>query len=81
MFEGMSEEEARAYLVKLAGDYCEKYHQRKPYVPGDHINYGGRFYDRDEMEKLVDASLEFWLTETLDDTDRGEGGFGSTGTH
>ncbi|MBR3524609.1 MAG: lipopolysaccharide biosynthesis protein RfbH [Lachnospiraceae bacterium] len=62
MFEGMSEEEARAYLVKLAGDYCEKYHQRKPYAPGDHINYGGRFYDRDEMEKLVDASLEFWLT-------------------
>ena len=62
MFEGMSEEEARSYLVKLAGDYCEKYHQRKPYEEGDHINYGGRFYDRDEMEKLVDASLEFWLT-------------------
>ena len=62
MFEGMSEEEARAYLVSLAGDYCEKYHQRKAYKEGDHINYGGRFYDRDEMEKLVDASLEFWLT-------------------
>ncbi|MCR5250605.1 MAG: lipopolysaccharide biosynthesis protein RfbH [Lachnospiraceae bacterium] len=62
MFEGLSEAEARALLVRLSGDYCEKYHKRREYEAGDHISYGGRFYDRDDMEHLVDASLEFWLT-------------------
>ncbi len=61
-FEGLSEEQARAKLSSLAGDYCEIYHKRKEYQPGDHISYGGRFYDRREMENLVDSSLEFWLT-------------------
>ena len=61
-FEGLSEEQARARLRELAGDYCEIYHKRKEYRPGDHISYGGRFYDRREMENLVDSSLEFWLT-------------------
>ncbi len=61
-FEGLSEEEARRKLSALAGDYCELYHKRKEYAPGDHIAYGGRFYDRREMENLVDSSLEFWLT-------------------
>ena len=61
-FEGLSEEEARKKISELAGDYCELYHRRKEYTPGDHISYGGRFYDRREMENLVDSSLEFWLT-------------------
>ena len=61
-FEGLSEEQARKKLSELAGDYCELYHKRKEYEPGDHISYGGRFYDRQEMENLVDSSLEFWLT-------------------
>ena len=61
-FEGLSEEQARKKLTELAGDYCELYHKRKEYQPGDHISYGGRFYDRREMENLVDSSLEFWLT-------------------
>ncbi len=61
-FEGLSEEEARKKITELAGDYCELYHKRKEYTPGDHISYGGRFYDRREMENLVDSSLEFWLT-------------------
>ena len=34
-----------------------------------------------QMVLLPCRTLEFRLTETLDDTDRGEGGFGSTGTH
>ena len=61
-FKGLSEEEARRRLSELAGDYCELYHNRKEYKRGDHISYGGRFYDRAEMENLVDSSLEFWLT-------------------
>jgi len=34
-----------------------------------------------QMVLLPCRTLEFRLTDALDDTDRGEGGFGSTGTH
>ncbi len=34
-----------------------------------------------QMVLLPCRTLEFYLAETLDDTGRGEGGFGSTGTH
>jgi len=38
-------------------------HQRKnPFVTGQRIAYGGRFFDSREIENLVDASLDFWLT-------------------
>ena len=62
LFEGLDEKEARALLTSLAGDYCDKYHKKKEYEKGDRIPYGGRVYDRREMENLVDSSLEFWLT-------------------
>ena len=52
----------RRHEDELKWLYCELYHNRKEYKRGDHISYGGRFYDRAEMENLVDSSLEFWLT-------------------
>ena len=34
-----------------------------PFVPGEtRIAYGGRVFDEDELDLLVDASLDFWLT-------------------
>lgn len=32
------------------------------FSPGDKIPYGGRVYDERELQYLVDAALEFWLT-------------------
>jgi CDP-4-dehydro-6-deoxyglucose reductase, E1 len=33
------------------------------FVPGEtRVPYGGRVFDADELESLVDASLDFWLT-------------------
>jgi CDP-6-deoxy-D-xylo-4-hexulose-3-dehydrase len=62
MFEGMSEEEARAQILEEVGAYCDRYHQKTPYRKGDRIPYASRVYDRSEMTNLVDSSLVFWLT-------------------
>ncbi len=62
MFEGKTEAEAREEILKLVGEYCDRYHQKKPYKEGDRIPYASRVYDRAEMINLADSSLEFWLT-------------------
>ena len=43
----------------------EKYHRYKNEISDDKsnkISYGGRVYDEQEMIKLVDSALDFWLT-------------------
>ncbi len=63
MFENMTEEQARQKILDLVGQYCDKYHNVPgEFKPGDRISYASRVYDREEMTKLVDSSLEFWLT-------------------
>lgn len=63
MFENMREDEARAAIIEAVGEYCDKYHnKKKEFKPGDRIAYASRVYDSEEMKKLVDSSLEFWLT-------------------
>lgn len=62
MFENMTEKEARAYIVSLAGEYCNRFHGVQEYREGERIPYAKRVYDRAEMENLVDSALEFWLT-------------------
>ncbi len=42
--------------------YEEEKTKKKPYKKGDYIHYAGRVYDEDELVRLVDSSLEFWLT-------------------
>ncbi len=42
--------------------YFEQTGEPHAFQPGDRVNYGGRFYDASEMRALVDASLDFWLT-------------------
>ncbi len=49
-------------------DLVREYHEadrstRGEFRPGrDAVNYGGRHYGAEELENLVDASLDFWLT-------------------
>lgn len=61
-FEDKTEEQAREQILLQVREYCERFHQKKSYAPGDRIPYAGRVYDAEEMANLVDASLEFWLT-------------------
>ena len=61
MFEGKTEQQARAEILSAVREYCDKYHKRK-YVDGQYISYASRVYDDKEMCNLVDSSLEFWLT-------------------
>lgn len=62
MFENMSEQEARRVILNSVSEYCDTYHNKKEYSTGDRIPYASRCYDQDEMTKLVDSALEFWLT-------------------
>ena len=62
MFENMSEQEARKYILDNVKKYCNHYHKQETYKIGDRIPYASRVYDSHEMANLVDSALEFWLT-------------------
>ena len=50
-------------ILELTKQYYEENHKPKDFVAGkDKVNYGGRFFDEKELENLVSASLDFWLT-------------------
>ncbi len=42
--------------------YQETFGSKKIFEPGDRISYGGRYFDEKEMLRLVESSLDFWLT-------------------
>ena len=62
MFEGLTEQEARAQILDMVSAYCARYHAPRTYQAGDRIPYAARVYDQTEMRDLVDASLDLWLT-------------------
>lgn len=62
VFENKTETQAREEILALVEEYCDRFHQKKPYKEGDRIPYASRVYDKQEMRNLVDSSLEFWLT-------------------
>ena len=63
MFEGRTEEQARAEILRAVQEYYERYHKRNDdYIEGQRIPYASRVYDGEEMRNLVDSALEFWLT-------------------
>ena len=49
-------------ILALVREYADEYHKSAPWTKGARIPYAGRVYDHEEMEALVDSSLEFWLT-------------------
>ena len=57
-------EELKQQILQLTREYYREIHQPQPdFVAGQtRINYGGRYFDDEEMVNLVDASLDFWLT-------------------
>ncbi len=62
----MTAEELRKEILEKTAEYYRLVHQAKqeePFVPGkSRVNYAGRVFDQCEMQNLVGASLEFWLT-------------------
>ena len=61
----MADKEAlKAQILELTREYYKQVHApEKAFVPGEtRINYGGRYFDAEEMVNLVDSSLDFWLT-------------------
>ena len=63
MFENKTEAQAREEILAMVAEYAEKFHnQKKDFKEGDRIPYASRVYDKEGMVKLVDSSLEFWLT-------------------
>jgi CDP-6-deoxy-D-xylo-4-hexulose-3-dehydrase len=58
-----SPEELRARTRALAAEYYEAALRPPPFVPGESwVPVSGRVFDATELEFLVDASLDFWLT-------------------
>ena len=53
----------RSEILKLVEEYYQARFTRHSFDPGrDTIHYAGRVFDADELVKLVDASLDFFLT-------------------
>jgi len=53
----------RRQVIDAAIRYYQYQHKpKKEFKPGDRISYGGRAFDEAEIEKLIDSSLDFWLT-------------------
>ncbi|MBQ7561623.1 MAG: lipopolysaccharide biosynthesis protein RfbH [Synergistaceae bacterium] len=57
-----NKEDLRGKILSLVSEYCSLAHENKSYKPGDPIRYAGRVYDVHELQNLVSASLDFWLT-------------------
>lgn len=57
-------EELKQQILELTREYYHEVHEVKlEFEEGKtFVNYGGRYYDDEEMVNLVDSSLDFWLT-------------------
>ncbi|MCR4613421.1 MAG: lipopolysaccharide biosynthesis protein RfbH [Bacteroidaceae bacterium] len=57
-------EELKKQILELTREYYKVAHEEsQEFVAGKtRVNYGGRFFDAEEMVNLVDSSLDFWLT-------------------
>lgn len=55
--------ELRARILDLVGEYYQARFAGTPFRPGiDSIHYAGRVFDAEELGRLVDSSLDFFLT-------------------
>ena len=56
-------EQLRKEILEKTREYYKVAFPEKTFSPGEtYVNYGGRFFDHEELEYLVDSSLDFWLT-------------------
>jgi CDP-4-dehydro-6-deoxyglucose reductase, E1 len=56
-------EELRQSILARVAEYYEKVHHNPPFEPGQStVQYAGRVFDAAEMQNMVGAVLDFWLT-------------------
>jgi len=56
-------EQLRRRILELVAEYHDARFARRSFVPGETpIPVSGKVFDADEMERLVEAALDFWLT-------------------
>ncbi len=56
-------DELRQKIRGLTAEYYREAFAAKPFVPGETpVQVAGRVFDEAEMESLIDAALDFWLT-------------------
>ena len=56
-------EELRREILEKVETYYHLAFKAEEFIPGKtKVNYGGRVFDQEEMVRLVDSSLDFWLT-------------------
>ena len=56
-------ERLRARILDLVAEYRAEAFPPHPFVPDESvIPVSGKVFDADELQALVDASLDFWLT-------------------
>ncbi len=56
-------ETLRQNILAQVAEYYEQVHADRPFVPGEtKVQYAGRVYDEREMQNMVSAVLDFWLT-------------------
>ena len=59
----MTADELRSQILELVGEYYRANWPEIEFQPGQStVPVSGRVFDADELTKLVDASLDFWLT-------------------
>jgi len=57
------EAQFRQLILDLVGEYARRHHAPKTFVPGESpVPVSGKVYGAEDMQKLVDSSLDFWLT-------------------
>lgn len=55
--------ELKAEILKLVRQYADLAHSPKSFIQGEsHIPISGKVYGANELEMLVESSLDFWLT-------------------
>jgi CDP-6-deoxy-D-xylo-4-hexulose-3-dehydrase len=60
----MSQSESlRQSILAQVAEYYQQAHRDDAFVPGEsRVHYAGRVYDAHEMQNIVNATLDFWLT-------------------
>lgn len=56
-------DELRQSILAQVAEYYNEVHSQKPFIPGEStVHYAGRVFDENEMQNMVSAVLDFWLT-------------------
>lgn len=61
--EQSDEAQLRSLILDLVGEYARRHHAPRTFVPGESpVPVSGKVYGAEDMQALVDSSLDFWLT-------------------